>query len=168
MDTVTCVQTVSQTKPGSLLAYHPQEYSPPAILQRSPLRLVFLHTRSILSFASQAPFPLRAVVSGASLLPSGHHAPCKSAWGLLGHAARLLQVPPWLPVNSPPPLGTGSVQLLSRLWVSRGRRLCLHTPRRSALPQLRHLRRTSRLAALKLHLENKGQVPSAPTSSQMN
>ena len=131
-------QTVSQTKPGSPLAYRPQEYSPPAILQRSPLRLVLLRTGPILSFASQAPLPLRAEVSGASLLPSGHHPPCKSAWGPLGHAPRLLQVPPWRPANSPPPLGTGSVQLLSCLWVSRGRRLCLHTPRRSPLRQLRH------------------------------
>lgn len=69
MDTV----TVSQTKPGSLLAYRPQEYSPPAILQRSPLRLVLLRTRSILSLAEQALFPPHAEVSGASLLPSGHH-----------------------------------------------------------------------------------------------
>lgn len=127
MDTVTCVQTVSQTKPGSPLAYRPQEYSPPAILQWSPLRLVLLRTGPILSFASQAPFPPRAEVAGASLLPSGHHPPCKPARGLLGQAPRLLRVPPWRPVNSPPPLGTGSMQLLSCLGVSRGRRLCLHS-----------------------------------------
>ena len=67
------------------------------------------------------------------------------------------------PINSPPVLVTCSVQLHSRLWVSCGRRLCLHTPHHSALLQLCHLsigtgtEGLPRLAALKLTWEIRGR-----------
>ena len=146
---------MSQTEWGSLLAYHPQEYSPSAILQQPPLRLVLLLSRFILPF-----FASREGGTTPLLWPPP---PCKSSWVLLSHAPRLLQVPPWLPVNSPPLLVSCSVQLHSHLWVSHGRTLCLHTPHHSALLQLHHLSMGAgteglqRLAVLKLTWEIRGR-----------